>query len=278
MKVLVTGANGYLGQGVVRALCDYGVDVVATDFSGEYIDTRATTITGDLFSIENPYDYFEQPSVVLHMAWRNGFLHNAATHLGDLPQHYDFLHKLIDGGISQIAVMGSMHEVGFWEGCIKEDTPCNPMNLYGIAKNALRQSLQLLCEENGTCFQWLRAFYIVGNNACGSSIFSKIFKADSEGQAHFPFTMGQNQYDFIEYSAFCEQVAAAIMQKDIRGIINIGSGKPEKLAERVERFIKDNGLKISLQYGVYPDRKYDSKAVWGDSAKMEKILEGKQSL
>lgn len=278
MKVLVTGANGYLGQGVVRALCDRGIEVIATDFSGEYIDARAKTIVGNLFSIENPYDYFEKPSAVLHMAWRNGFLHNAATHLEDLPYHYAFLRKLVEGGVSQIAVMGSMHEVGFWEGCIKEDTPCNPMNLYGIAKNTLRQSLQLLCGESGACFQWLRAFYIVGNNAHGSSIFSKIFKADSEGQACFPFTMGQNQYDFIEYPTFCEQVAAAIMQTEVSGIINIGSGKPEKLADRVEKFIKDNGLKIALQYGVYPDRKYDSKAVWGDSSKIERIFEGKQIL
>jgi len=30
MKVLVTGAGGYLGTGVVKQLCNDGIDVVAT--------------------------------------------------------------------------------------------------------------------------------------------------------------------------------------------------------------------------------------------------------
>ena len=40
----------------------------------------------------------------------------------------------------------------------------------------------------------------------------------------------------------------------------------------MERFIEENGYKIKLKYGAFPDRPYDSKAVWGDGIKMEKIL------
>ena len=47
-----------------------------------------------------------------------------------------FIYKMIKGGIKQVAVMGSMHEVGFFEGSINENTPCNPQSLYGISKNA----------------------------------------------------------------------------------------------------------------------------------------------
>lgn len=50
--------------------------------------------------------------------------------------------------------------------------------------------------------------------------------------------MGVNQWDFIDYNEFCLQVAAAVEQDDVNGVINICSGRPEKLAERVERFIK----------------------------------------
>lgn len=60
--------------------------------------------------------------------------------------------------------------------------------------------------------------------------------------------MGQNQYDFIDYPDFCAQVAAVVGQKNEQGIINICSGKPEKLADRVERFIKENDYRIKLQY------------------------------
>ena len=56
------------------------------------------------------------------------------------------------------------------------------------------------------------------------------------------------------------------------GVINICSGYPEKLADRVERFINENGYKIKLKYGAFPDRPYDSKAIWGDGRKIEEIM------
>ena len=62
------------------------------------------------------------------------------------------------------------------------------------------------------------------------------------------------------------------------GIINLCSGRPEKLADRVERFIRENGYEIRLNYGAYPDRPYDSKAVWGDSSRIERILAEKKYL
>lgn len=41
MKILVTGANGYLGQGVVKALLDNGHSVVAADFKTNYVDSSS---------------------------------------------------------------------------------------------------------------------------------------------------------------------------------------------------------------------------------------------
>ena len=38
MKILVTGANGYLGQGIVKELLDIGHNVVAADFKTTYVD------------------------------------------------------------------------------------------------------------------------------------------------------------------------------------------------------------------------------------------------
>ena len=84
--------------------------------------------------------------------------------------------------------------------------------------------------------------------------------------------MGENQYDFLDYKDFCEQVAMAITQKEVLGIIEICSGKPERLATRVERFIKENGYDIMLEYGAFPNRPYDSKAVWGNNNKITEIM------
>lgn len=272
MKILVTGANGYLGQGVVKQLIDDGNEVVATDFSDEHIDKRARIITGDLFEIENPYEYFEKPEIVLHMAWRDGFKHASLNHINDLPKHYAFLSKIMQDGVQRIAALGSMHEVGFYEGSINENTPTNPQSLYGISKNALRQSLELLAKERNIKFQWIRGFYIVGNSEQGCSIFSKIVQAVRNGKKEFPFTMGLNQFDFIDYDEFCLRTAAIVEQEQELGIINCCSGRPMTLSERVGKFIKDNGFEIELQYGVFPDRPYDSKAIWGNDEKINRIL------
>lgn len=273
MKILVTGANGYLGQGIVRIILNNGHCVVATDFNTQFVDERAERIVCNLFEVDNPYSFFGEPDVLLHLAWRDGFVHYSSAHIDDLPKHYAFIKKMVDGGIQQVAVMGSMHEIGFFEGSINESTPCHPTTPYGIAKNALRDLTQMICKQKNIVFQWLRGYYIVGNSKFGSSIFSKITAAVDEGKTEFPFTLGQNQYDFIDYPDFCAQVAAVVGQKNEQGIINICSGKPEKLADRVERFIKENGYRIKLQYGAFPDRPYDSKAVWGNDTKIRKIME-----
>lgn len=272
MKIIVTGANGYLGSGIVKAILDKGHEVIAVDFKTDNVDERAKKIEGNLFEIDNPYVYFDKPDALLHLAWRDGFVHYSDAHIEDLPKHYKFIKAFVDEGCKHITVMGSMHEVGFYEGSINENTPCNPITPYGIAKNALRNLTEMICKQNEVVFQWLRGYYIVGNAKYGSSIFSKITAAVEAGKKEFPFTLGQNQYDFIDYPDFCKQVANAVEQSIEQGIINICSGRPEKLADRVERFIKENNYDIKLQYGVFPDRPYDSKAVWGDSSKIEKIM------
>jgi dTDP-6-deoxy-L-talose 4-dehydrogenase (NAD+) len=272
MKILITGANGFLGRGVVTKLLDYGMDVVAVDFNTNLIDSRAVRIDANIFEIENPYEKFGRPDILLHMAWRDGFIHYSINHMNDLPAHYMFLKKMVESDIKKIVVMGSMHEIGFYEGSINEDTPCHPMSLYGISKNALRNCVEMLTDKTMVKWQWLRGYYIVANTSYGSSVFSKIKKASDEGQVEFPFTKGQNQFDFIDYDEFCYQVAMAVMQDDVLGIINICSGHPEKLADRVNRFIDENKLNIRLRYGAFPDRPYDSKAVWGDNRKISKII------
>lgn len=276
MKIAVTGANGYLGTGVVKKLCDDENEVIAVCHSSDLgVDNRARIKKCDIFSLKNPFEELDKPDVLLHMAWRNGFVHNDFSHIEDLSKHYIFIKKMVEEGIKKVAVIGSMHEVGFFEGSIKQDTSTHPESLYGISKDALRNMTKLICKDNNVIFQWLRGYYIVGNTEHGCSIFSKITLAEKEGQPLFPFTSGQNQWDFIDYEDFAEQVAATVEQDKVNGIINICHGRPEKLADRVERFIHDNNYKIKLDYGKFPDRPYDSKAVWGDDSKIREIMKNK---
>lgn len=274
MKILVTGANGYIGCHVVSALLDKGCDVVACDLVTDNIDSRATMAQMNLFTDDynDIYNRLGAPDVCLHLAWRNGFVHNADTQMGDVSAHYNFIAALIKQGLKHLAVMSSMHEIGYWEGMIDENTPCNPMSQYGIAKNALRQSFTLLCSQNNVTLQWLRGYYIIGDDSKNHSIFTKICQAEAEGKKTFPFTSGKTKYDFISIKELANQISAVVMQDKVNGIINCCSGKPVTLAEQVESYLKEHGFKIKLEYGAFPDRPYDSPIIYGDNSKIKAIM------
>ena len=272
-KILVTGAGGYIGQHVVKALLDKGAAVIATDIRLDDVDDRATKIQKNIFEEnENIFTEMGSPDVCLHMAWRDGFIHNSERHIEDLDSHYKFISNMVKGGLKQIAVMGSMHEVGYYEGAIDENTPTNPLSLYGIAKNTLRQLTFLLGKNENVIVQWIRGFYIFGDDLKNNSIFKKIVEAEQEGKTEFPFTSGKNKYDFLSIYDMADQIAEIVLQDKINGIINSCTGQPMTLAEKVESFIKENNFKIKLKYGAYPDRPYDSPGIWGDATKINEIM------
>ena len=277
-KILVTGANGYIGSKVVDLLCRRGCEVLATDLGNNHINRKALFIKANIFEQNDDwFSFFNAPDVCLHLAWRDGFVHNSTKHLEDLNAHFSFLTNLISNGLKHIAVMGTMHEIGYWEGPVDEYTPCNPLSLYGISKNALRQAVKIVADSNNCVFQWLRAFYIFGDDTYGNSIFCKITKAAQSGIKEFPFTSGKNMCDFIHVDDLATQIVDSIVQEEVNGIINVCSGKPVSLSEQVEWYIKHKNFDIKLKYGEYPDRPYDSPCIYGDNLKIQTIFKNKHS-
>lgn len=272
MKIAITGANGYIGANLVKKCLDCNHNVLAVDLSDEYIDKRAEFINADIFNENNLYQKFGMPDVLIHLAWKNGFVHNDPSHLEDLYAHYKFVTKMIDSGVKYVSVLGTMHEVGYHVGEIDDDTPCNPLSLYGISKNALRQALMLYTSDKDVNFHWLRGYYIVGDDMRSNSIFGKIMRKAKSGEKTFPLNSGKIKYDFISLDELCAQILMSSIQGKVNGIINMCSGKPVSLGEKVEQFISDNRLDISLQYNVFPDRPYDSPIIYGNSNKIEKIM------
>jgi len=273
MKVLVTGAAGYMGRHVVKELLNHGHNVFAADLNHKEISGDAKIIDVDIFSGEKSiYKLVGEPELCIHLAWQDGFIHNSPKHMENVSKHFTFLKNMINGGCKNIAVMGTMHEIGFYEGEVDDTTPCNPLSLYGVAKNALRQSLILTTQNTDANLYWLRAYYILGDDRRNCSIFTKLLQAAEDGKEKFPFTTGTNRYDFINIVELAQQIVAASTQTEITGIINVCSGKPVALKDKVEAFIKENNLNIQLEYGAFPERPYDSKIIYGNNDKIMEIM------
>lgn len=276
MKILITGANGYIGCNLTKCLLDLGHEVVACDIRNEHVDSRASFIEYNILEPkedDNAFEILKRPDVCIHLAWRDGFMHNSKRHLLDLSSHYRFLTNLIDNGLQQLVVMGTMHEIGYHEGVIDENTPCNPMSNYGIAKDCLRRSLFQYIKDQHCILQWTRGFYIYGDDLNNHSIFTKILEKAKSGEKVFPFNSGKNKYDFIKVSDLVLQIAAVATQQEITGIINCCSGSPVSLSDKVNEFINEHHLNMSLDYGAFPDRPYDSPCIYGDSRKIKQIFQ-----
>ena len=274
-RILVTGANGYLGKHVTKELLSKGLDVVACDINFDNLPDNVEKLNVNIFDSSNDiFSLAGHPDKLIHLAWRNGFQHNSPTHMQDLPLHIAFIDNMINSGLKSVTVMGTMHEVGYWEGAIPADAPTNPQSLYGIAKNSLRQAIEVIKNNKDIVMHWIRGYYITGDDEKSNSVLGKIILADRQGKEFFPFTSGKNLYDFITVEELASQIVATALQDKYQGIINCCSGNPVSLGERAEQFIKENNLKIKLQYGAFPDRPYDSPGVWGDATVINKIMKG----
>lgn len=276
--VLITGANGYIGSHVVAALLNTNekIKVVACDFDNYNIDKRANFVRYDILANANNsnlYNEVGKPDILLHLAWKDGFNHNATSHIELLSSHYLFIKNLIDSGCTQIAIAGSFREYGACNGKVSENHECVCDNNYSLAKQTLHKAIKFYIEDKNVCLYWLRFFTPYGNDHLNNSILSKILKWEEEGKETFPFTDGKEEYDYIHVKELAKQVVATISQNKIKGEINICTGKPTSLKFIVENFIKENNLKIRPIYGAFKKRNYDSPIIYGDNAKILRIME-----
>jgi nucleoside-diphosphate-sugar epimerase len=274
MRCAVTGSNGYIGRHVVASLLDLGHDVIAVSRGPERGLVRPTEYV-QLDVLETPTCAFQalhEPDVCIHLAWQDGFQHRSLSHFKNIQSHITFLENLISGGLKHFVGLGTMHEIGYHVGPISGATPANPVHPYGIAKNYLRQVQAYLCESQGVAQQWLRCFYIVGDDEKNNSVFTKLLAAAQRGESSMPFNSGELLYDFIEVKELAKLIATVSTQSKVTGTINCASGRPVALRTMIERFIVLHALSIVPRWGELPSRPYDSPAIWADVSKLDAAM------
>jgi len=273
-KIAVTGASGYIGRHVVNIIHEKGFQPISVVNSNALEKPVENTIKMNILnaSREEVIDRFSKIDTVIHLAWQSGFNHHDECHLKNVAKHLNFIENLMIAGVKNISIAGTMHEVGYFVGEINNETPCNPINPYGISKNYLRQASLYLANKYNCNLKWLRMYYILGDDINSNSIFTKILIANQENKTTFPLNTGEMLYDFIKIEDLAKQIFVAAKQNNITGIINCCSGKPVSLRTTVEKFISDNGLDIKPEYNVFPVREYDSPAIWGSSKIIKKLI------
>ena len=274
MKILVTGATGYIGRYVVQRLLTKNCNVIATS-RREIASFPCRYISANLNESDfSWFERFECPDVVVHLAWEGVSNHNELFHLErNLPASYYFLKNLIISGVKNINVVGTCREYGLQEGCLSEDLPSNPNTTYAVAKNTLRIFLEELRKKYDFDLKWIRLFFAYGKEQSENSILGLLKSALDRGDKVFNMSSGEQQYDFIPVETACENIAKISLQNDVQGIINNGSGQPISIRQLVEEYLKQVEQSIELNFGYYPHRTYEPQAFWADMGKLRSITD-----
>ncbi len=186
MKVLVTGAAGYIGSFMTKRLLDEGYDVIAVDSLEkgykDVVDTRAKFVVGNVGDTDFLGKILEGCDMVIHFA---GYI--AVGESMEEPEKYfrnntfvslQLLETMKQHGIKNIifsstaAVYGNPTQVP-----IPEDHSKNPTSPYGESKLMTEKILRWYQELHGINFVALRYF-----NACGAELDG------SMGERHNPET------------------------------------------------------------------------------------------
>ncbi len=282
MRILVTGATGFVGQHLIKELLTTDHAITITTSKEEKIKnfnfySKVSIAVIDLDNINTSINYFEfanKPDLVIHLAWQGLPNYQQLFHFEkNLNQHYIFLKNLIENGLKDLAVTGTCFEYGLAEGCLSEDIITDPKNTYALAKDTLRKFLEQLQTKQSFQLKWIRLFYMYGSGQNPNSLLSQLEKSLDNGDTIFNMSGGEQERDYLPVEKVGQYIKAIALQNKINGIINCCSGKPLKIIDLVEDFMKKKNEKIHLNKGHYPYPQDEPMSFWGDDTKLKKILE-----
>lgn len=278
MKVLVTGATGFVGRHVVDALLARGHQVVASARNEQKAKTmswfsKVNFVPFDISSsTEDIGTRFDSPDAVIHLTWPGLPKYHSLFHIEEnLPTAYSFLKALIEQGVRQVMVAGTCFEYGRKNGMLSESLPAEPDNSYGIAKNALHQFLTSLSKEKPFALQWVRLFYLYGPGQKPNSLMSQLDDAIKRGDPEFPMSGGEQLRDYLPVEMAAEKMVTILERTEFHGVVNISSGVPVSVRRMVEDRVYQMRSSIALRYGALPYSEHEPFAFWGDSRKLQEL-------
>ena len=179
---------------------------------------------------------------------------------------------MVQSGLKKLVVTGTCFEYGMIEGELSEDLLTNPQNPYGLAKDYLRRTLEMMRVSQTFDFTWARLFYTYGPGQAQGSLLPQLERAIAASEPSFSMSSGEQLRDYMPVERLAENLVALALTQGHHGVVNICSGQAISVKRLVKERIQALGAKIDLKLGVYPYPDYEPMAFWGSPDKMVRIL------
>ena len=241
MKLLLTGASGFIGSAVLPLLLEAGHDLTVLTRPASLPALRQKLSSLGFSCVLLPAEPEEWPHAVLpdsyetclHLAW----IATPGVYLTS-PENDRFANATL-ALAQQLFSRGTQHFIGtgtcieYAPGsvspCHENYTPVGPVSRYGLAKLHTFQGLQSLAESAGVNWSWARIFYPYGVGEHPARTASTFLRTLAASQP-LHLKTGGSRKDWIEVS----DLAAALVQligRGSEGAINIGTGEPTSILD-----------------------------------------------
>lgn len=264
MKVLLTGASGFVGSYVLRRLLEEpGAEVAALVRRPEAAWRIADLLTGvrvlpvgldDAAGLASAVAAFA-PTHVVHLAWTGvlGKDRNDPAQDANVGATRRLLEAALGAGARHFVGLGSQAEYGPCRARIDESTPTAPTTRYGAAKLAACDASRALCAAAGARFAWLRLFSSYGPRDSPEWMIPylalKLLHRERPS-----VTAAEQLWDYIYVEDAAAAIVAVACTGGAQGVFNLGSGTAPRLRDIIEKVRDAIDPGLAVGFGEVPYR------------------------
>jgi dTDP-6-deoxy-L-talose 4-dehydrogenase (NAD+) len=266
--ILLTGATGFIGRQVYRALCARGAKVRVVIRTGSEsrlaFATESVVATPDLFAEKAAWwtEACRGVDIVVHAAWYaepGVYLHspkNEACLAGTL----ELARGASAAKVRRFVGVGTCFEYDISDRPLTTQSPLRPLTPYAVAKVQAFRALSELLPSRGA-FAWCRLFYLYGEGEDARRLVPTLRRRLAAGEP-VDMTSGEQVRDFIDVAEAGALIADAA-SGDVTGPVNICSGVPITIRALAERIADEYGRRELLRFGARPDNAFDPPHIVG---------------
>ncbi len=269
--ILLTGAAGFVGRQVLRALGERGCRVrpvvrvgkQETLARGAAIDTIVAS--PDIFAESAAWwaRACSGADAVIHAAW-----YAEPGQYLQSPKNQDCLSgtlRLAEGAVQakvrRFVGIGTCFEYDLNAGRLSIETPLRPSTPYGQAKVDAFNALSAALPRQGVAFAWCRLFYLYGEGEDSRRLVPYVRDRLQAGEPA-ELSSGSQIRDFLDVREAARMIVDVALGSQ-EGPVNICSGKPVTVRELAERIADEFGRRDLLRFGARPDNPVDPPCVVG---------------